>query len=83
MGTRRWIAWKLVQLAYRIHNTEYYERIYLTNAEGKEVWEAVILGDGYGGGVRSIVGGETKELPEGYAVHWDDDYQPEWLEDEE
>jgi hypothetical protein len=55
VGNRRWIAWKLVQLAHRICDTEYYERIVITD-EHDQVGEFVIVGDAYGCGVTSYSG---------------------------
>lgn len=77
--TRRWIAWKLVQLAYRVFDAGYYERIYINDAGGRLVFDAVICSDLYGCGVSSMYGGAGESLGEGSTVHWDDDYRPDWL----
>ncbi|QBI99776.1 hypothetical protein SEA_THREERNGTARJAY_148 [Mycobacterium phage ThreeRngTarjay] len=83
IGSRRWIAWKLVQLAHRIYDAEYYERIYVTDLAGQEVVEAVVIGDPYGCGIFGTSGGllpgGVRALPDGSAIHWDDDYKPDWL----
>ncbi len=76
---RRWIAWKLVQLAARIFDAEYYERILIKDAEGRLVYEAIIVGDLYGNGVSSIYGNDIT-LDAGSTVHWDDDYTPDWVD---
>ncbi|AEJ94057.1 hypothetical protein SEA_ERICMILLARD_146 [Mycobacterium phage EricMillard] len=81
IGSRRWIAWKLVQLAARIYDAEYYERIHVTDALGREIFEAVIVGDSYGCGISSATApaGRSARLPDGSTIHWDDDYKPDWL----
>ncbi|MBB3752448.1 hypothetical protein FHT44_004960 [Mycolicibacterium sp. BK634] len=82
VGSRRWIAWKLVQLAYRIFDADYYERIYIRDADGHLTFEAIISADLYGAGVSSIYGGVGSSLGAGSTVHWDDDYKPDWLDEE-
>lgn len=77
--TRRWLAWRLVQLAHRIFDAEYYERIYVNDGDGGLVFEAIICSDLYGGGVSSMYGAPGSEIPVGSTVHWDDDYKPDWL----
>lgn len=81
LGVRRWVAWKLVQLAYKIHDPDYYERIYITDADGDEVFWANISADIYGCGVSSMYGYVGEVLPAGCMVHWDDDYRPDWLDE--
>ncbi|AEJ92201.1 hypothetical protein LITTLEE_154 [Mycobacterium phage LittleE] len=82
IGSRRWIAWKLVQLAARIHYAEYCERIYVTDPAGQEVVEVVVIGDPYGCGIFSTSGGllpgGARALPDGSTIHWGDDCQPDW-----
>lgn len=86
IGNRRWIAWKLVQLAARIYDAEYYQRIYINGPDGKQVFEAGIIGDLYGAGVFTTFGvnpwDNEMTIPAGSTLHFDDDYKPEWLEDE-
>lgn len=77
IGSRRWIAWKLVQLAHRIFNAEYHERIVVSGPDGEDIIEFVINGDLYGGGVSMQYGHDT--FGDGYSVRWEDDYVPEWL----
>lgn len=79
--TRQWIAWKLVQLAHRIFDAEYYESIYINDSDGARICEAIICSDLYGGGVSVMYGGMGESLPEGATIHWDDDYKPDWLDD--
>ncbi|AID58880.1 hypothetical protein PBI_GAIA_61 [Mycobacterium phage Gaia] len=79
LGPRRWIAWKLVQLAYRIYDAERYERIYVNDPDGNLVFEAVVIGDLYGCGISSIFR-DGAELPARSVIHWDEDYRPDWLE---
>lgn len=79
IGNRRWIAWKLVQLAQRIYDAEYYERITVTNPDGRLVYEAVINADLYHGGVSSTFGGRGVEA--GAVVDHDQDFRPAWLGD--
>lgn len=52
---RRWIAWKLVQLAYRICDTEYYQTIAIQPPSPGGL-EIRIRGDAYGGGIDSTSG---------------------------
>jgi hypothetical protein len=77
VGSRRWIAWKLVQLAHRVYDAEYYEQITITGPDGEDLVEFVINADLYGGGVSMMTGHEN--FGEGYGVHWTDDYVPDWL----
>ncbi|QDM57969.1 hypothetical protein SEA_NIHILNOMEN_154 [Mycobacterium phage NihilNomen] len=80
IGSRRWIAWKLVQLAARIYDAEYYERLLIASGD-EELLEIFIIGDLYGCGISSTHGlnpGGTRELPN-CTIHWDDDYEPDWL----
>ncbi|QRY51705.1 hypothetical protein [Mycolicibacterium septicum] len=80
IGNRRWIAWKLVQIAYRIYNPTFYQRIHIEDPAGLTLFEAVIAGDLYGSGIESEYGPPV-ELPEGSRVFVDDDYEPDYLED--
>ena len=78
---RRWIAWKLVQLAYRIYpHSEFYQRIYVRNADGDMIWEAEIVADLYGCGISSGYGRDG-ELPPGSTIKLEWEYDPDWLED--
>lgn len=77
---RRWIAWKLVQLAWRIYNPDYYERIYVLGPDGELLFDAEISADLYSCGV-SMLFGYGEPLPAGSTIHHDHDYKPEWLED--
>lgn len=78
IGNRRWIAWKLARIAHRIYDCDYYERIHITNPDGKVVFYADIAADLYGGGVSAMFG--PVNFPEGWELHWDDDY--DFWEDE-
>lgn len=77
VGSRRWIAWKLVQLAHRVFDAEFYERIVISGPDGEDIIEFEIVADLYGGGVSSQFGCDT--FGDGYGVRWEDDYVPEWL----
>lgn len=77
-GTRRWIAWKLVQLAHRIYDATFYERITVAGPDGPEI-EIDIAADMYGGGVMSSYGHDRFG---DYQLTWDE-FTPEWLNDEE
>lgn len=77
---RRWIAWKLVQLAWRIYDPDYYERIYVLGPDGTLLFDAEISASLYGEGVSSMFCAGA-ELPAGTTIHHDHDYKPEWLED--
>lgn len=79
MSIRQWVALKLVRLAYRLHNPEYYERIHVNGPDGALLFEAIIAADEYGSGVSFMFGGHGEALPDGSTVHWDDDYN--WPED--
>jgi hypothetical protein len=55
MTGRQWIAWKLVCLAHRLHNAEFYQRI-TVRAEGGETIQFDLVASEYGGGLFSRVG---------------------------
>lgn len=55
MTARKWLAWKLVQLAARLHHTEYVEAISILSPTGRQVYIEV-TGDSYGCGISSIHG---------------------------
>lgn len=78
-GNRRWIAWKLVQLAHRIYNAEFNERIVIQDFNGDDIAEWIINADLYGGGVSSSYG-----LDEfgGFTATWGE-FTPDWLEGEQ
>lgn len=59
-GVRYWLAWKLVQLAYRVKDTSFYQVIRF-NDESAVLIEA----DAWGAGVRSAL-----------SVHWADAGDP-------
>lgn len=82
LGLRRYVAWKLVQLAHLLHDAEHYERLYITAAGGGEIFSAEIVGDEYGCGIATLNNRHWGEvLPAGCRVHWDDDYKPDWLDE--
>lgn len=55
MKVRPWIAWKLVQLAHRVHNAEFSQTITIQPpTPGALVIE--IIGDAYGCGISSTSG---------------------------
>ncbi|PVB03135.1 hypothetical protein [Mycobacteroides abscessus] len=56
LGVRRWLAWRLVQLAHRIADTTVIERIVIVGPDARPVVEWEIEGDAYGGGVFSQTG---------------------------
>ncbi|SKM81542.1 Uncharacterised protein [Mycobacteroides abscessus subsp. massiliense] len=56
LGIRRWLAWRLVQLAHRVADTTVVERIVIVAPDGGPVVEWEIEGDAYGGGVSSQTG---------------------------
>ena len=55
LGLRRWLAWRIVQVARRICDTEFEERITITDEHG-QVGEFVVVGDEYGCGISSYCG---------------------------
>lgn len=55
VGSRRWIAWKLVQLAAKLYDAEYTEHIMIHPSVGKSL-DITIIGDSYGCGISSIDG---------------------------
>ena len=72
MSFRQWLAWKLVQLAARIHDAEHEESITFKDPDGKIALQWFIVGDDYGAGISSQSGGI---LPEGWSLTvtpWDD-----------
>lgn len=74
IGSRRWIAWKLVQLAHRIYDASFYERITIKHKSGEVVCEIDVQSDMYGAGVMSMFGSEFGD----YEIEWDE-FKPEWL----
>jgi hypothetical protein len=56
LGLRRWLAWRLMQLAHRIADTTVTERIVIVAPDGGPVVEWEIEGDAYGSGVSSQTG---------------------------
>ena len=56
---RRWIAWKLVRLAHRIHDADYRQVVRLPGTER----HLMIEGSEYGHGVTSSRGFEWHESP--------------------
>jgi hypothetical protein len=76
-GNRRWIAWKLVQLAARIYDAEFYERIVIRDSDGDDVLEFTVTSDLYGCGVSSSIGHDEFG---GYTVTWEE-FTPDWLEE--
>lgn len=76
IGSRRWIAWKLVQLAHRIYDATYYEQIIICGPTGKPITEFTINADEYGGGVSICDGPDA--FGNGHSVHWTDG-PPSWL----
>lgn len=74
IGPRRWIAWKLVQLAHRIHDAEFWERITIKDPDGSIVIEWQICADTYGRGIASRFG--TSQFG-GYQAS-SEEFKPEW-----
>lgn len=50
--SRRWIAWRLIQLAYRIHDADFDDSLTIY-VGGRKVAEIGVLGNTYGNGVTS------------------------------
>lgn len=88
LGVRRWIAWRLVQLATRIWDHETLQRIQIRNASGELVIEWESLANTYGHGVfsqhgRTEFGGYTAVIeegayPPGPYESWPDNWEPTW-----
>lgn len=55
---RQWLAWRLVRIAHRLYDPEWYQCINITTATGREL-RINIIGDDYGCGISS-----TSE------IHW-------------
>lgn len=53
IGSRRWIAWKLVQLAHRFYDAEYDEVCAVYDKQGQLISRWDIVGSEYGSGVSS------------------------------
>lgn len=51
MGIRQWVAWKLVQVAAKLYDTEVEQRICVWDRDGILLGSWAVLGDGYGCGV--------------------------------
>ncbi|WP_044109812.1 hypothetical protein [Mycobacterium canetti] len=56
MKIRKWLAWKLVQLAARLHDAEYRETISILSASSGSQVCIEVTGDCYGCGVSAIGG---------------------------
>lgn len=84
MGFRKWLAWRLVRLANRLHDPDWLESIIIQSPSGRE-YRIEILGDEYShslslttgihwqvgdGGVSADVEGWTFRWPD--AVKWED-----------
>ena len=81
MAPRKWLAWKLVQLAHRLHDPEWVETLEI-NTKGGSQLRINVLGDEYGCGITSmngipwtaakdLIGPLTCEL-EGWTFMWHD-----------
>jgi hypothetical protein len=66
---RKWLAWKLVQLAHRLHDPEYVEHIGIETSAGRKI-DINVIGDEYGRGISS-----TSGIP--WKVCWDVYADPE------
>ncbi|MDP7721809.1 hypothetical protein [Mycobacterium sp. TY814] len=55
MKVRQWLAWKLVQIAHRLHAAEYQETVQITS-DGRHVCTISVIGDQYGCGITSMAG---------------------------
>lgn len=75
MSFRRWLAWKLQQLAVRIHDTEFHQLLSVYAPDGRRIVEWDVYADGYGAGVSSQ---DTHGCPSGYRVGWEDIDFEEW-----
>lgn len=88
LTVRRWVAWKLVQLAWHIFMPEREESIRIIDAAGRTVAEWEIVGDVYGCGISSQI--VTDELPDGWTIEtdpWDEFHAnsvdiTEWFRDD-
>lgn len=70
LGYRRWLAWKLVQLAERIHPSQSEEVITVRSKfTGTTLVEIGVVEDLYGAGVSYVHG----ELPSDLELTWGDD----------
>lgn len=77
MTFRKWLAWKLVQVAARLYDAEWEESITITTPTGDGI-EIDVLGDEYGCGISGTSGiawgpGETAVV-NGWAFTW---HEPE------
>lgn len=59
LGPRRWLAWKLVRVAFRLCDTEYQQRIIVTNKSGVVVASIGVVGDAYGCGISDVFSCES------------------------
>lgn len=66
---RKWISWKLVQLATWIHNAEHHEHFEIRDDYDVCRYTVDFIGDEYGCTVKKVTG----ELPEGWEWHADID----------
>ena len=80
MGTRQWLAWHLVKLAYRLHDPDWEECIVFETPTGHS-GRIEVLSSSYGCGVSGTTGIRWKAdsgLPltadvEGWKFTWKDD----------
>lgn len=89
MGPRKWLAWKLVGLAYRLHPSEWVESFEIQPPTGNPI-SIHIVGDDYGCGVTSLAGlqwefadGLSTAVRDGWTFTWRDPIpMTEWLNSE-
>jgi len=69
---RRWVAWRLQQLATRIYSGERYEHVEIVDEYGIRRYSADINGDDYSHGIDNTF----TQLPDGWKFHeWIDGQQ--------
>lgn len=61
---KKWLAWKLVQLAARLHDAEWVEVLTAVSPSGHEI-RIEVMGDEYGCGIYSTTGLRWTDQPTG------------------
>ncbi|SKU64611.1 Uncharacterised protein [Mycobacteroides abscessus subsp. abscessus] len=85
LGVRRWIAWRLVQLARLLYDAEWREFISIETPDGKHL-RIDVVGDEYGCGISSTsginwdpTGAVTSADVSGLTFRWHDAVRPKDL----
>lgn len=78
LGIRRWIAWKLVQLAARVYYSELHQTLSVYAPDGHRIVQWLVVGDDYCAGTFPQ---DMHYSPDGYTVIWEDKWPDYMYED--